>query len=171
MQADERQAHDSTHTATGHANGSIYIFTNSTGKLLHSLPSIHGHVRSVRFSPASTLIAAAGDSRVIALFDANSGEQVASLAGHQSWIMCLDWSSTGEWLASGSWDGSVRVWSVERRECVAVLRDAGGGGTGGVGKCVWALRWLPKVGGTRSEGFAVAGAGKCISLYREAAGS
>ena len=67
----------------------------------------------MRFSPASTLLAAAGDSRVIALFDAKSGEQVASLTGHQSWIMCLDWSSTGEYLASGSWDGSVRVWSIE----------------------------------------------------------
>lgn len=144
---------------------------NSTGKLQHSLPSIHSHCRSVRFSPASTLLAAAGDSRVIALFDAKSGEQVASLSGHQSWIMCLDWSSTGEWMASGSWDGSVRVWSTERRESVAVLRDAAGGGSGTVGKCIWALRWLPRVEGRRGEGFAVAGSGRNISFYREAAGS
>lgn len=158
-------------TATGHANGSIYVFVNSTGKLQHSLPSIHAHVRSVRFSPAGRLLAAAGDSRVIALFDAQSGEQVASLSGHQSWIMCLDWSSTGEYLASGSWDGSVRIWSTERRECVSVLRDAAGGGGGTVGKCIWSLKWLPKVDSRRGEGFAVAGSERSISFYREAAGS
>lgn len=112
-----------------------------------------------------TLLAAAGDSKVIALFDAKSGEQVANLVGHQSWVMCLDWSSTGEWLVSGAWDGQVRVWSIERRECVAVMRDAAGGG------CVWAVRWLPRIDGRKGEAFAAAGAGKAISFYREAAGS
>ena len=53
------------------------------------------------FSPAITLLAAAGDSRVIALYDVSSGEQVANLTGHVSWVMSLDFSTTGEWLLSG----------------------------------------------------------------------
>lgn len=75
--------------------------------------------------------------------------------------MSLDWSATGEYLLSGSWDGKVKVWSVETRQCVATLGDA-------QGKTVWAVKWLPKVG--REEGFATGGAGKSISFYREAAG-
>lgn len=58
-------------------------------------------VRAVAFSPASKLLAAAGDSRVIALYDVSSGEQVANLAGHNAWIFSLDWSDTGEYLLSG----------------------------------------------------------------------
>lgn len=48
-----------------------------------------------------TLLAAAGDAMVIALYDVSSGEQVANLVGHNSWVMTLDFSSSGEWLLSG----------------------------------------------------------------------
>ena len=58
-------------------------------------------VRSVAFSPASKLLAAAGDAKVIALYDVQSGEQVANLIGHGAWIFSLDWSDTGEYLLSG----------------------------------------------------------------------
>ncbi|KAI9671847.1 MAG: superkiller [Alyxoria varia] len=137
---------DSLSVASAHATGSLYIYSTSTGRLAHTLPSLQAPVRSCRFSPSGTLLAAAGDSRVIGLYDVKSGEQVAILgggggggggyggaggSGHNSWIMCLDWSPrTGEWLASGSWDGKVKVWSVERRVCVATV-DGSGGGAGG----------------------------------------
>ena len=58
-------------------------------------------VRAVRFSPGGTLLAAAGDSRLIALYDVFSGDQVANLTGHDAWIFSLDWSDTGEYLLSG----------------------------------------------------------------------
>lgn len=65
-------------------------------------------VRAVAFSPGGKLMAAAGDSRVIALYDVQSGEQVANLTGHAAWIFSLDWSDTGEYLLSGyvSWGAS-----------------------------------------------------------------
>ena len=58
-------------------------------------------VRSVAFSPGGKLLAAAGDARVIALYDVSSGDQVANLTGHSAWIFSLDWSFTGEFLLSG----------------------------------------------------------------------
>ena len=58
-------------------------------------------VRAVAFSPGGRLLAAAGDSKVIALYDVSSGEQVANLMGHGAWIFSLDWSDTGEYLLSG----------------------------------------------------------------------
>ena len=58
-------------------------------------------VREVAFSPGGKLLAAAGDSRVIALYDVASGEQVVNLAGHGSWIQSLSWNNTGEYLLSG----------------------------------------------------------------------
>lgn len=58
-------------------------------------------VRTVTFSPATKLLAAAGDSKAITLYDVSSGEQIANLIGHGSWVMSLDWSDTGEYLLSG----------------------------------------------------------------------
>lgn len=53
------------------------------------------------FSPGGKLLAAAGDSKIIALYDVSSGEQVANFIGHGAWILSLDWNSTGEYLLSG----------------------------------------------------------------------
>ena len=58
-------------------------------------------MRAVAFSPGGKLLAAAGDARVIALYDVASGEQVGILSGHAAWITSLDWSHTGEYLLSG----------------------------------------------------------------------
>ncbi|KAF2117861.1 WD40-repeat-containing domain protein [Lophiotrema nucula] len=151
---------DGAFTASGHENGSIYIFNNDTGRLAHSLAGLVHPVRSVRFSPASKLLAAAGDARVIALYDVNSGEQVANLTGHGGWILSLDWSDTGEYLLSGSYDSKAKVWRIETRSCVATHSHGD--------RPLWAAKWLPKA--TRSEMFALAGGNQAISFYREAAG-
>ena len=58
-------------------------------------------MRAVAFSPRGTLLAAAGDSKVIALYDVSSGDQVATLTGHGAWVLSLDWSNTGRYLLSG----------------------------------------------------------------------
>ena len=58
-------------------------------------------MRAVAFSPGGKLLAAAGDSKVIAIYDVSSGEQAANLKGHDAWISSVDWSDTGEYLLSG----------------------------------------------------------------------
>ncbi|KAI5299896.1 superkiller [Ascosphaera atra] len=72
-------------------------------------------VRTVAFSPGGKYIAAAGDSKIIVLYEVSSGEPAANFTGHAAWVTSLDWSSTGEYLLSGSLDGKVKVWSIERR--------------------------------------------------------
>uniref|UniRef100_A0A093VDK5 Meiotic recombination protein rec14 n=1 Tax=Talaromyces marneffei PM1 TaxID=1077442 RepID=A0A093VDK5_TALMA len=146
-------SNDGKYIASGHQNGSIYMFSNETGRLIKP-------VRAVAFSPGGKLLAAAGDSKVIVLYDTESGEQVTQLTGHSAWILSLDWSHTGEYLLSASFDGKVKVWSVERRACVATHSEND--------KAVWSAKWLPKIG--RTEGFATAGASRSISFYREATG-
>ena len=58
-------------------------------------------VRAVSFSPGVKLLAAAGDAKSIALYEVESGERVAILTGHASWIFTLDWNDSGEHLLSG----------------------------------------------------------------------
>lgn len=166
---------DGRFTASGHRNGGVYVFNNETGRMLYSLPGmlLKEHcllklidlgmikpVRTVAFSPAGTRLAAAGDARVIGLYDVQHGEQVANLTGHPAWIFSVDWSDTGEYLLSGSFDGKVKVWSIDTRTCVATHSETD--------KTIWSVKWLPKIG--RSEAFATAGANRSISFYREATG-
>ncbi|MCJ1475385.1 superkiller [Lambiella insularis] len=151
---------DGRFTASGHENGGIYIFNNDSGRLLHSLPGLVKPIRSVAFSPGGKLLAAAGDARVIALYEVSSGEQVANLMGHGAWIFSLDWSDTGEYLLSGAFDGKAKVWSIDQRTCVATHTETD--------KTIWSAKWLPKTG--KNEAFAIAGANRSISFYREATG-
>ncbi|PLN80878.1 WD domain protein [Aspergillus taichungensis] len=151
---------DGRFIASGHENGSVYIFSTESGRMPFSLSGLVKPVRAVTFSPGGKFLAAAGDSKVIVLYDTSSGEQVASLTGHSAWILSLSWSSTGEYLLSGSFDGKVKVWSIDTKTCVATHSETE--------KAVWSVKWLPKVG--RSEGFATGGASRSISFYREATG-
>jgi superkiller protein 8 len=150
-------------TASGHQNGSIYIFNNATRRLAHSLSGLVKPVRAVKFSPANTYLAAAGDARIIALYDTKSGEQVANFTGHSSWIMSLDWNWSGEYLLSGGYDGKAKIWSVERRDCVATQTESE--------KCLWSVKWLWHSPTARNEIFVTAGAGKTLAFYREATGT
>lgn len=170
---------DGKYTASGHQNGAVYIFDNDTGRILFSLSgtiptvflldfSLLTHtsglakpVRSVSFSPGNSRLAAAGDAGIIALYDMKHGEHVGNLTGHSSWITTIDWNDTGEYLLSGSMDGKVKVWSIERMAAVATHSETD--------KALWAVRWLPKVAG-KSEMFCTAGANRSISFYREATG-
>ena len=95
------QSADGRFTATGHQSGNVYVFSNDTGRLLHSLPGLVKPVRAVAFSPGGKLLAAAGDARVIALYDYASGEQVGEYWGNSSWITSLHWSHTGEYVLTG----------------------------------------------------------------------
>ena len=156
---------DGNLTASGHQNGTIHLFNNTTRSLAHNLSGLIKPVRTVKFSPASTFLGAAGDSRIIALYDTASGQQVAVLSGHQSWVMSLSWNWSGEFLLSGAYDGKAKVWSVERRECVATQTEGDGG-------CLWAVRWLPQpAAARRAETFVTAGKEGRMAFYREASGT
>ncbi|KAG5520154.1 hypothetical protein PMAC_001230 [Pneumocystis sp. 'macacae'] len=144
--------------ATGHEKGGLYVFSVEKKKLLYSLQGHASTVRSVSFSPNSTLLAAAGDSKVITLYDVQSGEQIANLTGHKGWIFSVDWNPTGEYIVSGAIDGTTKVWEIEKRECVGTQNDS---------QCaIWSVKWIRK--GT-SEGFISVGADKAIRWYRAAA--
>ncbi len=45
----------------------------------------------------------------------------ALLVGHSHNICALDVDSTGQWIASGSWDGTARLWRVGKWDCKVVL--------------------------------------------------
>ena len=49
---------------------------------------------------------------VIKLWDATTGRELLTLTGHTGWVMGLAFSPDGQWLASTSLDGTVKIWSL-----------------------------------------------------------
>ena len=73
-------------------------------------------------SPDGKTLAVAGypvDSEkqnYIVLIDIEQGRQVATAIGHDNVINSLDFSGAGKYLASGSDDGTVRIWKIDSSE-------------------------------------------------------
>jgi serine/threonine protein kinase len=82
-------------------------------------------VRAVAFSPDSKLLAAAGDARVVTLWQPATGKTVGTLRGHTDTISGVAFRPDGRRLASASWDGTVRVWEVAGGQTVLTFSGHG----------------------------------------------
>ena len=66
---------------------------------------------SIAFSPDGRWLArATAYDQVIELFDVSSGEVKNYCLGHRNSVACLAYAPDGSYLASGSRDGTVRIW-------------------------------------------------------------
>jgi WD40 repeat protein len=81
------------------------------------------HVMALAFAPDGKEIATAGRTPpVVRLWDASSGRELATLAGHANLVISLAYTPDGTRLVSGSWDRTVRVWDRAGRRTLRVLR-------------------------------------------------
>ena len=69
-------------------------------------------VHSVAFSPDGRLLVLAYDYRVVAIWDAQAGEELRRLRGHADYVLSAVFSPDGRRIASGSYDQTVRIWDT-----------------------------------------------------------
>ena len=80
-------------------------------------------IGDIAFSPDGNTLATAGYDDVIRLWDALTGEQTATLIGHESSVTCIAFSPDGLTLASGGGydDKTVRLWNINNKQHIAIL--------------------------------------------------
>ncbi len=71
-----------------------------------------GWTLAVTWSPDARLLAASRAGRLVQLWDVRTGREAITLDGHTDEVGSTAWSPDGLRLASGSDDGTVRVWGV-----------------------------------------------------------
>ena len=81
-----------------------------------------GWVLSVSFSPDGTILASGSWGGTIRLWDVASGQEKATLEGHEHGFFSVAFSPDGTILASGSWGGTIRLWDVASGQEKAILQ-------------------------------------------------
>ncbi|MFO0982821.1 MAG: WD40 repeat domain-containing protein, partial [Planctomycetota bacterium] len=96
----------------------------------------NGTVQAVAVSPDGRWIATGTVDNTIRVWDANSGQLSSTLVGHQSsgatqdsiagfgGVLALDFHPSGELLASGAADATIRIWDLAARTSRLVLRGS-----------------------------------------------
>jgi WD40 repeat protein len=86
---------------------------------------LSGTARAVAWSPGGKLLASASSasgSRLVMAWDAETGQMLSTMRGHNDNVDAVVWSPDGTRLASASLDSSVRVWDPRTGEETLVLR-------------------------------------------------
>eukprot|EP00898_Chlorokybus_atmophyticus_P000614 jgi/Chlat1/1553/Chrsp122S01808 len=79
----------------------------------HTMPVT---TESASFFPSKSKFVAAGEDMWVRLFDFNTGQELECNKGHHGPVHAVRFAPTGNSYASGSEDGTIRLWSVFEEE-------------------------------------------------------
>jgi WD40 repeat protein len=103
----------------------LYIWSLDKRKELTRLELEAGSPQNAALSPDARLLAVPAQDRII-LIDLLTLKQVSPAGGHEGKIFALAYSSAGALFASGSDDGSLRLWNLQTAEQNKCIRMGSG---------------------------------------------
>jgi WD40 repeat protein/serine/threonine protein kinase len=98
--------------ASGGHDRIVKVWDARSGKLFYELPDPSGGVETLAFHPKDSRVLVWGGTDSTVKVSNSAAQAVRILRGHTSWIMGLAFSPDGEWIASASLDGTVKIWKT-----------------------------------------------------------
>jgi eukaryotic-like serine/threonine-protein kinase len=116
-------------------HGEVKIWDAATGNVLQTLPDLPARVYAIAFSPDSRFLACALGQHQhrsqpapdeVHIFDAAAGRMAGILRGHAGPVMRVAYNPKFPMLASGSDDGTVKLWNPAKPDAVPVTLEHDG---------------------------------------------
>ena len=116
------------------AEGELITVARESHKKLHirnfniseNLAVLKGHDETVRvavFSPDKSLLASAGSSGAIRLWDIDTGKLRTTITGHTSPVTSIALSPDGSTLATGNYDQLIQLWDLLTQQHKGTIPD------------------------------------------------
>jgi WD40 repeat protein len=106
--------------AAGNPNGTINLWDVGGNKVSATLTEDAEQQRGgmrLAFSPDGKTLAS-GTGEVIKLWNVATGKKEVTLKGHTGMVYSVAWSPDGTKLATGSYDGTVKLWDAATGKCL-----------------------------------------------------
>lgn len=116
----------------------MHLWDLSTLEPVHTLKGVHRvPVTCVSWHRPNGLLVCTGSAdQTVALWNTESGRNVATLTEHFGWVLGSSFSSSGTLLATASWDKTVRIWDANTATLINNLNGHAAG--------VWSVDFHPK---------------------------
>jgi dipeptidyl aminopeptidase/acylaminoacyl peptidase len=103
---------DGKAVASGGEDNRIRVWSpDNDGRQVRDIGGFGGTVFRLRYTPDGQALVACGADKTVQVLKP-AGAPIRKLQGHQDWIYSLAISRDGKTVASGSWDGEVRLWNL-----------------------------------------------------------
>lgn len=103
---------DGTTVVSGGGDKRLRVWNSADAKEVRAIGGFGGDVFRVQILPGDIILSASGD-RAVHENKAADGAETRKFAGHNDWVYTLSASVGRKMIASGSYDGEIRLWNSE----------------------------------------------------------
>ena len=109
--------------------GKVVYVCNLAGEIEYEISKHTDWITALQFSPDGKFLVTADRNGGVFLWEADSGNEVATLKGHQKSVTAIDWRIDSKLALTASEDGTVRIWEPTNGKQIRSINACGKGVT------------------------------------------
>ena len=103
---------DNTTIVSGGSDRRLRVWNSADAKEVRAIGGFGGDIFRIQILPGDLILSASGD-RAVHEHKAADGAELRKMEGHSDWVYTLSANPGRKLIASGSYDGEIRIWNSE----------------------------------------------------------